>query len=285
MTFQLLRLKPVALPLPPSDGFTPSVNQAKALITPRTRAIALVTPNNPCGTIYPPSLIASFYQLAKRSEIALIVDETYRDFVPPSVQGPGSGSGGRGKPHDLFDEPDWDETLVSLFSFSKSYKIPGYRLGGIVASRTVLEACRTVADCIQASLRGRSRFYERGQTDRILIFCILLASTDLPSQTPSTRPSRTLTRSQTFIGLHIKSLDVPPRTVRSRHLYRPRLVRRLLWRVLFLCKVSRLVRVRCQLGTGGREVGQGMRGVDASWELVHAREGGRRVEEPREDGK
>lgn len=152
MTFQLLRLKPFPLPLSPSNGFTPSVDQAKSLITPRTRAIALVSPNNPCGTIYSPALLDSFYRLAKESGIALVVDETYRDFVPPSPsRAPWAGY--RGKPHDLFDEPDWDETLVSLFSFSKSYKIPGYRLGGIVASRTVLEACRTVADCIQASFR------------------------------------------------------------------------------------------------------------------------------------
>ena len=151
MTFQLLQLKPVPLPLSPSNGFRPTVQEAKSLITPRTRAIALVTPNNPCGTIYPPELISSFYHLARDSGIALIVDETYRDFVPPSDE---PGAGERGKPHGLFDEPDWDETLVSLFSFSKSYKIPGYRLGGIVASRTVLEACRAVADCIQVGRAG-----------------------------------------------------------------------------------------------------------------------------------
>lgn len=155
MTFQLLRLTPVPLPLSPSNGFSPTVDQARQLITPRTRAIALVTPNNPCGTIYPPSLISAFYKLAKERGIALVVDETYRDFVPPDPSS-SAGSGERGKPHDLFNEPDWDETLVSLFSFSKSYKIPGYRLGGIVASRTVLEAARTVADCIQVR---RVRFF------------------------------------------------------------------------------------------------------------------------------
>jgi aspartate/methionine/tyrosine aminotransferase len=111
----------------------------------------------PCSMAYVTHVIVlqhvdDFSTSPAETRIALVVDETYRDFVPPSPsRAPGAGD--RGKPHDLFDEADWDETLVSLFSFSKSYKIPGYRLGGIVASRTVLEACRTVADCIQASFR------------------------------------------------------------------------------------------------------------------------------------
>jgi aspartate/methionine/tyrosine aminotransferase len=154
MTIQLLRLKLVPLPLSPSDRFLPSLSHMRSLITPRTRAIALVSPNNPCGTIYPPDLLRSFYDLAREHGIALILDETYRDFVPPDENATGDA---RGKPHDLFDQPDWDETLISLFSFSKSYKVPGYRLGGMVASESLLEACRTVADCIQVGQVEGSR--------------------------------------------------------------------------------------------------------------------------------
>jgi aspartate/methionine/tyrosine aminotransferase len=143
MTMQLLNINPIPLPLSPAESFTPSPDLAKSLITSNTRAIALVSPNNPCGSVYSPSLLKQFYDIAKEAGIALIVDETYRDFVLSENGEP------RGKPHSLFEEPGWSETLISVFSFSKSYKVPGYRLGGIVASENVLEACTTVADCIQ----------------------------------------------------------------------------------------------------------------------------------------
>jgi aspartate/methionine/tyrosine aminotransferase len=53
----------------------------------------------------------------------LVLDETYRDFL--SMEG-GTGTGtGTGPPHTLFSHPDWRDTLVSLYSFSKGYAIPG----------------------------------------------------------------------------------------------------------------------------------------------------------------
>ena len=58
----------------------PEVDQAAHLITPRTKAIALVSPNNPTGVEYPPELIRAFYDLAQAKGIALILDETYCDF-------------------------------------------------------------------------------------------------------------------------------------------------------------------------------------------------------------
>ncbi len=65
-----------AVPLPAGAGMLPDPDQAKALITDRTRAIVLVTPNNPCGAEYPAGLIASFRDIARPAGIALVVDET-----------------------------------------------------------------------------------------------------------------------------------------------------------------------------------------------------------------
>lgn len=147
MTFQLLRINPLPLPLSPSSNFLPIPSQIPALITPKTRAIILVSPNNPTGTTYPPLLIREIYDIAKKHRVALVLDETYRDFVLPAA---GSASS-RGQPHNLFSLPDWKDTLISLFSFSKSYKIPGYRLGGIVAGEGFLKRCEILMDCIQVS--------------------------------------------------------------------------------------------------------------------------------------
>lgn len=71
----------------------------------------------------------SFYELCQEKQIALIVDETYRDFVPPK----------RGPSHHLFSKPDWGSTLISLYSFSKSFAVPGHRVGAIIASKELLD--------------------------------------------------------------------------------------------------------------------------------------------------
>lgn len=111
------------VPLPAGAGLIPEAEAARALITPRTRAIVLVSPNNPGGAEYPSQTLAAFRDLCRAHGLALIVDETYRDFDSRS-----------GAPHDLFTDPDWDDTLIQLYSFSKAYRLTGHRVGAVVAS-------------------------------------------------------------------------------------------------------------------------------------------------------
>ena len=101
----------------------PDPEAAARLITDRTRAIVLVSPNNPSGAEYPAGLMRAFFDLARSRGIALIVDETYRDF-----------DAREGAPHDLFSDPDWGETLIDLYSFSKAYRLTGHRVGALIAS-------------------------------------------------------------------------------------------------------------------------------------------------------
>ncbi|MEL7098953.1 MAG: aminotransferase [Pseudomonadota bacterium] len=130
----------VAVPLPTGDGMLPDPDAARAAITPRTRAIALVSPNNPCGVEYPADLVLAFFELARAAGIALIVDETYRDFDSRD-----------GAPHPLFQQDGWDETFIHLYSFSKAYRLTGHRVGAIVTgSKRLAEAEKfldTVAIC------------------------------------------------------------------------------------------------------------------------------------------
>ncbi|KAJ8085607.1 hypothetical protein PM082_004425 [Marasmius tenuissimus] len=138
MTLSLLGITPVALQTKPEDGFMPSVEACRALITPKTRAIALVTPNNPTGAVYPPSLISAFASLASEHNIALILDETYRDFIVPKTP-----------PHTLLSSPTWRSTLIHLYSFSKSYRIPGHRLGCIATSPSLITQIIKILDTLQ----------------------------------------------------------------------------------------------------------------------------------------
>ena len=114
----------------------PDPAQASSLIGARTRAILLVTPNNPSGAIYSPECIEQFFELAREHGIALIVDETYRDFIDIEQV-----------PHRLFADPNWRDTLVHLYSFSKVFSLTGFRTGAVVAGQTLLEQLKKVQDC------------------------------------------------------------------------------------------------------------------------------------------
>ncbi|MEA2781701.1 MAG: hypothetical protein QOK29_3245, partial [Rhodospirillaceae bacterium] len=128
------------LPFRAERGGVPDPADAARLIGPRTRAIILVTPNNPTGAVYPAEVIAEFYALAKSRGLALVIDETYRDFLPDDRA-----------PHGLFAEPDWRDTLVQLYSFSKVYCLTGYRVGSIICGPAlgaeIAKAMDTVAIC------------------------------------------------------------------------------------------------------------------------------------------
>ena len=137
MWLEMLGVSPVYLPFRPERGGVPDPADARERITPRTRAIVLVTPNNPTGAIYPPETIDGFRRLAREAGVALALDETYRDFLP-----------GDGPPHSLFAEPRWDETLVHLYSFSKVYSLTGYRVGALVAGSGLLAEVAKAADCV-----------------------------------------------------------------------------------------------------------------------------------------
>ena len=125
------------VPLATGAGLLPDPEAAEVLISPATRAIVLVSPNNPGGAEYPADLLRAFYDLAQRHKIALIVDETYRDF-----------DAREGAPHDLFTDPDWADTFIHLYSFSKAYRLTGHRVGAIVASETRLAEVEKFLDTV-----------------------------------------------------------------------------------------------------------------------------------------
>lgn len=131
------------VPLLLDDSLIPDPEQAAALIGTRTRAIVLVSPNNPGGAEYPPEVIRAFHDLARDRGIALIVDETYRDF--DSRPGP---------PHDLFTDPDWGRSFIHLYSFSKAYRLTGHRVGAIVASKARLAEVEKFLDSVTICPNG-----------------------------------------------------------------------------------------------------------------------------------
>jgi aspartate/methionine/tyrosine aminotransferase len=137
MALDMLGIEAAALPCRPEEGFVPDAEAAEPLIGPRTRAIVLVTPSNPTGAIYHPAAIASFVELAAAKGIALVLDETYRDFID------------RAPPHELLANAGCEATLVQLYSFSKAYCIPGYRVGALLADASFVAQSEKVLDTLQ----------------------------------------------------------------------------------------------------------------------------------------
>jgi len=137
-TCTMLGIEPRSLPCTASAGFVPDPGQAEALLDPSVRAVVLITPNNPTGAVYPPGVIAAFAAVCRRRGIWLILDETYRDFLPD----------GQDRAHDLFAGPSWINSVIQLYSFSKAYCVPGHRLGAIVAGEALVQQFMKVLDCL-----------------------------------------------------------------------------------------------------------------------------------------
>ncbi|MDP4823118.1 MAG: aminotransferase, partial [Aestuariivirgaceae bacterium] len=120
-----------------AGGANPDPAAAEGLVDERTRAIILVSPNNPTGAVFPPATTTAFFELAKRCNVALVLDETYKDFRPNPAP-----------PHHLFQRDDWRGTLIQLYSFSKVFALTGYRAGSIIAGPQMLAEAEKIIDCM-----------------------------------------------------------------------------------------------------------------------------------------
>ena len=138
-TLSMLGIRHVLVACDPDNGFLPDLDSAEAALAGGAKMLAVVSPNNPTGAIYPAELLKALFDLCRRYDAWLIVDETYRDFLGE----------GHGAPHALLSEPDWQDRLVLLYSFSKSFCIPGHRLGAITASVELVSEIAKVMDNMQ----------------------------------------------------------------------------------------------------------------------------------------
>jgi aspartate/methionine/tyrosine aminotransferase len=137
MWLDSLGVTAVHLPFRPDRGGVPDPADAARLITPRTKALVLVTPNNPTGAVIPPDVLAGFRDVCAGRGVALVLDETYKDFLDPDQPR-----------HGLFRDPAWGDTVVQLYSFSKAFSLTGYRVGSIVAGAAFVDQVAKLMDTI-----------------------------------------------------------------------------------------------------------------------------------------
>lgn len=119
----------IPVPTSPESNFTVNVADLEAAITPQTKALVIVTPNNPTGTVLPESTLRDIAELAQRRDLMVISDEIYEYYVFD------------GHRHvSMASLPGMRERTITINSFSKSFGMTGLRLGYIAAPAAVIEA-------------------------------------------------------------------------------------------------------------------------------------------------
>ncbi len=123
--FQQIRLNggvPVFWPMDEAAGWRLDVDALPGLITERTKAIVLVTPANPTGTILTEDTLRRVGAIAKQHGLLVILDDPYRHFLYEN----------RGRFFDLASVPEFADHVAYLFTFSKCYAMSGWRAGYMI---------------------------------------------------------------------------------------------------------------------------------------------------------
>jgi aspartate aminotransferase/aminotransferase len=113
--------RPVRFALHADHGFQPDPDEIASLVTPRTKAILVNSPGNPTGGVFSPEIAGGLVRLAARRDLYVITDEVYEAFVFE----------GEHVPLGRFDT---EGRVLSIFGFSKTYAMTGWRLGYLVAT-------------------------------------------------------------------------------------------------------------------------------------------------------
>jgi aspartate/methionine/tyrosine aminotransferase len=139
MTLDMLGIETRVLPCLGEGGFIPDPQECAGLVDANVRALVVVTPNNPTGAIYPQSTIDALARLCRDNGLWLIIDETYRDFLPEEAP----------RPHALFQDKALCGSVIGLYSFSKSFALPGHRLGAMIYPPEIASEVVKIQDCLQ----------------------------------------------------------------------------------------------------------------------------------------
>ena len=124
-----------AVLVPTAEDYLPDLEAIQAAITPRTRAVVTISPNNPTGAVYPEESLRRVNALCAEAGIYHISDEAYEYFVYDDVPHFSSAS----------IEGSSDHT-ISLYSLSKSYSMASWRIGYMLIPRQLMSAVKKIQD-------------------------------------------------------------------------------------------------------------------------------------------
>ncbi|OWY39237.1 aminotransferase [Xenophilus sp. AP218F] len=105
-----------------NNGWFPSIDDIRAKITPATRAIVIINPNNPTGALYPPALLNQIVEVAREHQLIIYADEIYDKVLFD------------GASHTSIASLAPDLFVVTFNGLSKNYRACGYRAGWMILS-------------------------------------------------------------------------------------------------------------------------------------------------------
>lgn len=119
-------------------GWQPDIDHIRSLVSPRTKALVVIDPNNPTGATYPSNTRRALLEIADTHNIPLLADEVYADLAFDG-------------PVPAFASQNTDAPVITFSSLSKAYLAPGWRSGWMAVGKTdrldeVLAAIRKLAD-------------------------------------------------------------------------------------------------------------------------------------------
>ena len=118
-----------AIPLDTSvNGYYPTAKQIEELITPKTKAVMICSPNNPTGTMIPRDELGKIAEVVKKHQIWVISDEIYCELAYDNSEHVSIGS-----------FPEMKDYTIILNGFSKSFAMTGWRIGYIAAPSDLLK--------------------------------------------------------------------------------------------------------------------------------------------------
>ena len=124
----------VFYPCPAAGDFEPDLDALERLITPRTRLLLINSPNNPTGAVYPQATVERLIEIAQRHNLWLVSDECYDQILL---------DGSWTSPASLAPE---DPRIASIFTFSKTYAMTGWRMGYVAGSTALLDTVTKVLE-------------------------------------------------------------------------------------------------------------------------------------------
>lgn len=105
-----------------ANGWMPNLDDIRAKITPRTKGIVVINPNNPTGALYSDELLKSIVAIAREHGLVIFADEVYDKVLYDGVK------------HTAIASLSTDVLTLTFNSLSKSYRSCGYRAGWVVVS-------------------------------------------------------------------------------------------------------------------------------------------------------
>ncbi|MDY5785548.1 pyridoxal phosphate-dependent aminotransferase [Corynebacterium sp.] len=147
------------------DGWNPSLEDIRSKVTPKTKAIVVINPNNPTGAVYSRETLEGIAQIARENELIVFSDEIYDRVLYDDAQ------------HISMAEVGPDLVTVTFNGLSKAYRVAGYRSGwmvitgprrlakGFIEGLDLLAGTRLCSNvpgqhAIQVALGGRQSIYE-----------------------------------------------------------------------------------------------------------------------------